>query len=163
MLARSSGTAMPVCVRKGCMDQFSVASFQFSVGVAELPVADINKVPGDGGGSGHHGTDQVRAPAAALASLEVAVAGGSAALAGSKDVRIHTQAHGAARLAPLEARGAEDFVKAFAFRLPLHRLRTWNHHGPHAGMHAVAAQRARRRAQVLEPGVGAGTDKDAVH
>ena len=75
---------------------------------------------GNGGRRGHLRRDQVRASAASLAAFEVAVAGGGAALAGRKNVRIHAQAHGAAGLAPVEARFFEDAVQALGFSLRLH-------------------------------------------
>ena len=50
-----------------------------SIRLAPRPA--LAKRPSDGGGSGHGRRDEVRAPAAALAALEVAVRGGGAALA----------------------------------------------------------------------------------
>ena len=61
------------------------------------------KRPLDGRRGGHLRADQVGAAAGALAALEVAVRGRGAALALAEDVRVHSQAHRAARLAPLEA------------------------------------------------------------
>src|SRR5690348_9169094 len=91
MLARYSGATKPLCLRNGCINSS-----------LESPVAHVDEVSGNGGGSGHHGTDQMSAPAASLAPFKVPVAGGGAALARLKNVRIHAQAHGAAGLAPLE-------------------------------------------------------------
>src|SRR3954452_25519908 len=71
------------------------------------PVADVDEPALDGGRGRHLGRDEVRAPAAALAPLEVAVRGRGAALAGAERVRVHPQAHRAARAAPVEAGGAE--------------------------------------------------------
>src|SRR6266536_464526 len=65
----------------------------------------------DGGRGGHLGADEVRAPAAALAALEVAVRGRGAALAGLEDVGVHAQAHRAAGGPPVEAGGAEHAVE----------------------------------------------------
>src|SRR5215467_10735839 len=62
--------------------------------------ADVRQAAGDGGGGGHGRAHQVRTAAATLASLEVAVGGGGATLAGLQLVGIHGEAHGAARLAP---------------------------------------------------------------
>ena len=72
---------------------------------------------GDGGCGSHLRTDEMRAPTAALAAFEVAIAGGGATLAGRKNVGIHAQTHGAAGLAPVEAGFDEDFVEAFGFGL----------------------------------------------
>src|SRR6266581_997025 len=64
--------------------------------LVELPVSNISKMPGDGGRCSHHGADQVRASAAALASFEIAVAGGGATLRRAEDIRVHAQTHRAA-------------------------------------------------------------------
>src|SRR5262249_35599973 len=64
----------------------------------EGPVADVNEVAGDGGGGSHLRTHQMRAPALALTALKVAVAGAGAALARLQNVRVHAEAHRAARL-----------------------------------------------------------------
>ncbi len=120
-LVRSSGAAREVRVMKGFHDQAETSSMNF-------PVADVDKVAGDGGGCGHLGRDEVGASTAALAAFEVAVAGGGAALAGRKNVGVHAQAHGAAGLAPVEAGLAEDAVEAFVFGLSLDGLRAGNDH-----------------------------------
>src|SRR5947209_6342041 len=46
--------------------------------IVSLQITDIDEVTGDGGGGGHGGADEMGAPAASLAALEVAVAGGGA-------------------------------------------------------------------------------------
>ena len=74
-------------------------------------------MPGHRRCRGHRGADQVGAAAVALPALEVAVAGGRAALAGLQPVGVHRQAHRAARLPPFEAGGFEDHVQAFALGL----------------------------------------------
>src|SRR3954452_18782804 len=83
------------------------------------PVADVDEPALDRGRGRHLGRDEVRAPAAALAPLEVAVRGRGAALAGLEGVGVHPQAHRAARAAPVEAGGAEDLVEALGFGLLL--------------------------------------------
>src|ERR1035437_212224 len=88
-----------------------------------LPVANIDKVPGNGGCCGHLRRHQMCASAASLAAFKVAVAGRSAALAGGEDVGFQPQAHGAPRLPPLKACLAEDAVQPLFLRLRLHRLR----------------------------------------
>src|SRR3954454_22295213 len=84
---------------------------------AVQPGSDVDEAALDGGGRGHLGRDEVGAPATALAALEVAVGGGGAALARRQDVRVHAQAHGAARAAPVEAGRPEDLVEALALGL----------------------------------------------
>src|SRR6266851_2397736 len=90
-----------------------VDAYFLPVGLRFLPVADIHKMPGDGGGSGHRRADEVGAPAASLAALEVAVAGGGAAFAFGELVAVHGDAHTATRLTPLETGVAEDVGQSF--------------------------------------------------
>ena len=67
----------------------------------------------------HRGRHEMRAALISLATLEIAVGGGGAALAGLQLVGVHAEAHGATGLAPFEAGGLEDFIEAFSFRLRL--------------------------------------------
>src|SRR5436305_10137490 len=92
------------------------------MGSIRLPAPDVDEVPLDGRRGGHLGRDEVRAPAAALTALEVAVRGGGAALAGREDVRVHPEAHRAAGRTPVEAGAAEDLVEALGLGLRLHLL-----------------------------------------
>src|SRR3990167_7760565 len=123
----------------------------------ELP--DVDDMAGDGGGRGHGRAHQVGASAPALTALEVAVGGRGAAFARRQAVGVHAQAHGAARLPPVEARGLEDGVEAFFLGLGLHKAGARNHHGPHVGGHQAAVEEgvlhdARGGAQVLDTAVG---------
>src|SRR5579872_1940305 len=77
----------------------------------------IDKVACDGCRCGHYGAYQVRPAVLALAALEIAVGRAGAALVRREDVGIHTDAHAAARVAPLEAGIEEDFVETFLFGL----------------------------------------------
>src|SRR4051812_28429430 len=104
--ARLSGMATPRMVLTACM-------------LVALPVANVDEVAGDRGGSGHRGADQVGAAAGTLPALEVAVRGAGTALTGQQEVGVHAQAHRAARVAPLEAGGGEHLVEAFGFGLSL--------------------------------------------
>src|SRR5439155_25700355 len=54
---------------------------------------NIHEMTGDGGRGSHRRADQVRPPTTALPSLEVTVAGRSAAFARSENVGIHAEAH----------------------------------------------------------------------
>src|SRR5579884_3375058 len=94
--ARSSGAAVPVITRTGCIS-------------AQL------RRRREGAGNGRRGGDgrrhQVRAAAASLAALEVAVAGRGAALARRHLVRVHAEEHRAAGGPPLEAGVAENAVQ----------------------------------------------------
>src|SRR5579862_6999042 len=105
----------------------------------------------------------MRAAAAPLAAFEVAIAGGSATLAGSENVFVHAQAHGATGLTPLESGGAEDFVDALGFSFALHRLRAGDDESAHAVMHFVAVDHARCGAQIFNTRVGAGADENDIN
>jgi len=72
---------------------------------------------GYGGCGGHYGAYQVGAAVFALAALEIAIGGAGTALVRRQDIGIHADAHAAARVAPLETGGGENFVEAFFFRL----------------------------------------------
>src|SRR5690606_31913401 len=103
------GTARPVTVSMmaegACMTMPLLGKVEEGARVGDLAR--------EGGGDGHDRAHQQSAPGGrALAALEVAVAGGGADLAVLQLVRVHRQAHGAAGLAPLEARLGEDLVQA---------------------------------------------------
>src|SRR5579883_3670356 len=92
----------------------------------DIHLADIDKVSGKRGGCRHHRADEMRSAVLALASLEVAVGSAGAALVGRQHVRIHADAHAAPRIAPLEARLAEDAVEALFFGSRFDAARTGN-------------------------------------
>ena len=121
----------------------------------ELPFADIGKVTGDSCRGGHHGAYQMGASAPPLSPFEVPIAGGSAAFAGSENVWIHAQAHGAAGLAPVKTGGAKDFIQTFLFGLLLHVLRSGNHHRPHLRMNVVSTDYLGCGAKIFDAGIGA--------
>src|SRR5271165_2755860 len=104
MFSRCSGATTPRCWRIGSMASAPV-----------LPRTDIDEAAGHRSGGRGCRADEMRAAVAPLAAFEVAVAGGSAALLGRKNVRIHAQAHRASRLPPLCAGFFEDAVEAFFF------------------------------------------------
>ena len=122
-----------------------------------LPVANIDKVAGDGGGGGHGGRNQVGAAPLALPAFEVAIAGRGTALARRELVGIHGQAHAAAGLAPFEAGLAKDPVKPFALGLSFHLAAAGHDHRADAlgyvvaATTAAAARRSSIRALVHEP------------
>src|SRR6185437_3598354 len=84
---------------------------------SKLPIANIGKVADDCGCGCHRWADKMSSSAATLATFKVTIAGRGAALTWVEDVRIHAKAHGAARLAPLEASLAKDSIEAFFFGL----------------------------------------------
>src|SRR5690242_2847853 len=120
-LTRSSGATSPLCTRNAFM--FVCPSSRLMMQrLLKLPFPDIGEVPCNRGCCCHHRADQVRAASTTLPAFEVAVAGGGAPLAGLQDIGIHSQAHRAARFAPLESCGAKNFVQSFPLRGVLHRL-----------------------------------------
>src|SRR5271163_2138201 len=102
------------------------------------------------------------AATAALATFEVAVAGRRASFAGGKDVGVHTQAHAAAGLAPIEACGGKDLVEALFLSLGLDSLRARDNHRANRCSDVVAAHNGGCCTKVLDAGVGAGAEKDAI-
>src|SRR3954465_15062495 len=124
--------------------------------IGSAPVADVDEVALDGGRRGHLRADEVGAPAAALASLEVAVRGRGAALAGLEDVGVHAQAHRAAGRAPVEAGRLEDLVEPLGLGLGAHGLRAGHDHRVHALGDLAALDERGGRAQVADPRVRAG-------
>mmetsp|Transcript_54566 Transcript_54566/g.173374 ORF Transcript_54566/g.173374 Transcript_54566/m.173374 type:complete len:829 (-) Transcript_54566:162-2648(-) len=125
--------------------------------------ADIGEGALDGGGGGHGGGHEVRAPAVALATLEVAIGGGRAALARGELVGVHGEAHGAPGLAPLEAGLDEDVVKPLRLRLLLDVAGARHHEGCHARGHLVAPGDGGHLTQVLDAAVGARADEHHLH
>src|SRR6476646_4299979 len=90
--ARSSGATSPVCFVKGC------------IRLLKLPLAHVSEMSLDRRRCRHHRTHEMRAAAASLAALEVAITRRSTTLARLEDVGVHSQAHRAARLAPFKTR-----------------------------------------------------------
>src|SRR3954452_24355779 len=130
--------------------------------IGSAPVADVDEVALDGGRRGHLRADEVGAPAAALAPLEVAVRGRGAALAGLEDVGVHAQAHRAAGAAPVEAGGAEDLVEPLGLGLGGHRLGARDDHRVDVAGHLAALDQLGGGAKVADAAVRAGADEDAV-
>src|SRR4051794_26116523 len=135
IFATGRGAATPVSCVKGCIS-------------VELP--NIGQPPGDGRGGGHRGGERVRAPAGSLAAFEVPVARAGAALARGELVGVHAEAHGAARLSPLEAGVDQDAVEPLPFGLLLDQAAAGDDHGAHAGGNVLALDHASRGADVLD-------------
>src|SRR5437763_16268286 len=120
-------------------------------------------MPRDRGRGGHLGAYQVRTPARALATFEVAVRGRRAALTRRELVVVHPEAHRAARIAPLETRVLEDAIEPFLLRLGLHEARARHHERElHVLRHALAAYDGGGRTKVLDARVRARADEDLV-
>src|SRR3546814_12572181 len=98
MFASATGAAMPVSV-----SNFSMVVASSGPSLAHQ-FAHIGQMARDRRGGGHGGADQLGAAAGALASLEIAVRGGRAALARLPIVGVHREAPRAARFAPFDYR-----------------------------------------------------------
>src|SRR5207244_1294835 len=126
------------------------------------------EVSGDGRRRRDRGRDEVRASTWTLTTLEVPVRRRRAALAGPEHIGIHAEAHRAARVAPLEARFAEDAIESFPLRVRLDAHRTGHDEGAQPGPNLAAANDLARETEVLEPGVRTrpdehGIDGDVAH
>ena len=97
-----------------------------------MPGAFLTNNAGNRGTGGEGRAHQMGASAPALAAFKVAVRGRSATFARREDVRIHAEAHGAARFAPFKASLYEDVVQAFRFGLCAYKSRARNDHGADA-------------------------------
>src|SRR5664279_1927238 len=129
-------------------------------GVGQRPRIGYDAGHGTGGGGERRGEE--RSPTLALPSLEVAVRGADAVLAGLELIAVHGDAHRAARLTPLGAGRTEDLVEALALGLLLDLLASGNDQDAEPGGNVAAAQYRSRRAHVLDPAVGARSDEDNV-
>src|SRR5699024_55808 len=164
-LERISGAATPVWVWNFSMVWLPswVPWVNLWVTCSRLKVGGACEGALDGGGRCDLRGDEVGATTLALAALEVAVGGRRGALAGGQLVRVHAQAHGAARGAPLSARGEEDLVQTFLLCLLLDsRGRRDDEHLDAVG-DLSAVQNLGGGAQVLDAGVGAGAQEDHIH
>src|SRR5207249_11838531 len=92
--------------------------------VGYMEFANVDEVSGNRGGCGHDRANEMRAAVLALATLEIAIAGAGAPLVGRQNVRVHADAHAAARVAPFETCRGENLVEALFFRLRLDAART---------------------------------------
>jgi len=125
---------------------------------------DVDEMAGNGCGCGHNRADEVRAAVLALAALEIAIAGAGAALVRREDVGVHTDAHAAAGVAPLETGVAENFIEAFFFRLALNASGARDDERLlDVFRHVLAFDKMRGGAEIIEARIGAGADEDAVH
>src|SRR5690348_14574687 len=97
----------------------------------------------------------MRAAAAALPALEIAVGRRGAALARLELVGVHREAHRATRLAPFEAGFDEDLVETFFLGLLLDESRARHDECVDAGRDLAAFRHRRRRAQILDAAIGA--------
>src|SRR5690349_13872902 len=104
--ARSSGATRP-----SLRTNFSMISPALS------EAADVDEMPSDRRCRRHRGAHEVGPAAGALPPFEVTVRSRCAALARRQLIVVHSEAHRASGLTPLEASGSEDFVETFLLRL----------------------------------------------
>src|SRR5271166_6627085 len=117
----------------------------------------------DCGGGSHHRTDEMRAAVATLAAFKIAIGGAGAAFLGRKDVFVHADAHAAARVTPFETGGGENFVEALGFGFGFNAARAGNDEGLlDVFGEVLAGHNVSCCAQVIDTGVGATPDEDAV-
>src|SRR5229473_8288806 len=155
-LTRSSGITLPLCVENGC-----IVALLLDWG--DVEVADVDEVTGDGGGCGHQRADQVRAAVFALAALEIAVGGAGAALVRRQHVGVHADAHAAAGIAPLETGGGEYLVQALFLGLRLDAARAGDDQRLlDAAGDMFADDELRGGTEIVDAGIGAGADEDAI-
>src|SRR4051812_2480112 len=153
-LLRRSGTPTPVWVVNLSM---SVAPSGDGVEVGRRGEGSADR-----GRGGDRHRDEVRPAALALASLEVAVGGGRAAFTRLEGVGVHAQAHGAPGPTPLGAGVLEDRVQPFLLRLQPDADGAGHHEEAGVLVDLAALEDLRRRAEVLDPAVGARPDEDGV-
>jgi hypothetical protein len=129
-------------------------------GVGLGVLASVDEVTSDGGGGGHGGGHKVSAASGTLTALEVAVRSRSATLTGSEHVGVHAEAHRATSFAPVETGLGEDAVKALRLSLLLDETGTGNDHGVDVLSDLATLGNGSSSAEVLDTGVGAGTDEN---
>ncbi len=105
----------------------------------------------------------MRSSTASLSAFKISVAGRGASLTGFQFVRIHCQAHAAARFAPFETGFDEDFIQSFFLGLLLDQSAPRHDHRVDVRADFFALDHGRGCPQILDPGIGAGTDKDAIN
>ncbi len=111
----------------------------------------------------HRWRDEVCTSASTLPALEVAIRCGGATLTGFEAIGIHGQAHRAARLTPFETGIAEDTVETFGLGLGFDQTGARHDKGQLDAVGTTSATDDRcSRTQILDTGVGAGTDEDLV-
>src|ERR1700754_2132 len=136
-----------------------------NLSMAGLPGSEVGgggQRAGHGGGGGDLGRDQVRTPALALPSLEVAVGGGRGALAGAESVRVHAQAHGTTREPPFGAGVGENLVETLGLGGLTHLVRAGDDQHAYALVDPASLDDLGRGAQILEASVGARTHEHHV-
>src|ERR1700722_333052 len=139
-----------------------VNGFIASISLLKFPISNVFKMSLNPRCSSHHRTHQMGPSAAPLPAFEIAVAGRGATLPRLQNVRIHSQAHRASRLAPLKSGVLKYPVQPFLLGYTLHRLRARYHHRPNFRTHVMSFRNPRRSPQIFNARVGARSDKNAI-
>src|SRR6202167_2129969 len=105
----------------------------------------------------------MRAPAASLTPLEVAIRGRGAALAWGEDVWVHAKAHRAASDAPVKAGVAEDAIEPLCLGLSLDLLGAGHDHRVDRRGDFATCYDLGGGAQITNARVCAGADENTVH
>src|ERR1051326_2056861 len=117
----------------------------------------------DGRGGGHHGTDQMSAPAFTLATFEVPIGCAGAPFPRRQNVCVHPDAHTASRITPLEAGIPEDLIQSFLLSLSFDYPGTGNHERLFdPGTDPLSLKDTRRQPQVLNAGIRARPDEHSI-
>src|SRR6516225_8761719 len=169
-LTLSSGITMPECVVNGCMQSQSLAVKSNADSRAALfhprdvEFAHVHEMSGDCGCRGHHRTNQMRPAVTTLAAFKIAVRSARATFMRRQHIGIHSNAHAAARVAPLESCRGENPVESFLFRLHLDATRARDNQCLFDILrHVFAGNQMSRRAQVIQPRICARADEYAIH
>ena len=112
-------------------------------------------MPVYGGSCGHDRRHQMRPPAFALPSLEIAIAGGSAAFSGSQLIWIHAQTHAASGIAPFHSSAGKDLVQAFFFCLLFDLAAARDNHRRYVAMDLLSLKVLGGRPQVFNASIRA--------
>src|SRR5271163_5010704 len=117
----------------------------------------------NGRGRGHLRANEMSSSPGTLTAFKIPVAGRSTALAGGQNVRVHPETHGAPGLTPLKSCFEEDAVEPLALGLYLDCLRARYDHGAYVRVNMMSSDNFGCGAQILDAGVRAGANKDAVN
>ena len=124
---------------------------------------DIGQLAGNGSSGGHGRRHQMGTATSTLTAFKVTVGGTGTSLLGREDIGVHTQAHGASRLSPIETGIGEDLVKALSFGLLLNQTRPRDNHGMfNVGCNLLASNHLGCCPKIFDTGVCAGTDENLV-
>ena len=154
MLSKSSGRARLQSCRSASAQRRSHPLCRFPSLI--LPIPNVRKVSRNRRRCRHHRTHQMRPSPSPLPSFKIPVAGRRAPLSRLQNIRIHSQAHRASRLAPLKSRILKNPVQALPAPPPASRfaipappsLALSNSHddrGPRALLPAIFKLRIRAR------------------